>query len=77
MLSILLQKETNRYLDWVKAVKESHGDFEANALEQAADINARGIYIVGKLKDQTDKVLILAINYTDGLDENEKLIDGG
>ena len=39
-------ESTNQHLQWLKDVRESHGSVEVNALQQAANINARGRYIV-------------------------------
>ena len=38
---------TKQHLQWLKLVKESHGSVEVSALNQAASINAKGIYRVG------------------------------
>ena len=43
----MLQSDTADKLEWLKEVKESHGSVEVNAMTQASNINARGIYRVG------------------------------
>ena len=44
---------TNKILQWLNHVKESHGSVEANALQQAASINARGFYFVRLSSEMT------------------------
>ena len=39
-------QSTNQHLQWLKDVKDSHGSVEVNALQQAASINERGVYVV-------------------------------
>ena len=48
---LALQMDTNRMLEWVKNVKETHGSVEVNALAQVEAINARGLYAVGNYKN--------------------------
>ena len=43
--------DTNRLLDWVKNVKESHGSVEVNALSQIEAINDHGFYTVGNFQN--------------------------
>ena len=49
-LLIVLQIDTNRHLEWLKGVKESHGSVAMTSLMQAEAINARGIFQVGHLQ---------------------------
>ena len=44
--------DTNRLLDWVKNVKETHGSVEVNALAQVEAINARGFYEIGNYSNK-------------------------
>ncbi len=43
-------------------MNESHGAVEVNALQQTRDINARGVYKVGKLQGKQPKVRSLMYN---------------
>ena len=47
---IALQVDTDRHLEWLKGVKESHGSVAMTSLMQAEAINARGIFQVGHLQ---------------------------
>ncbi|XP_063404431.1 E3 ubiquitin-protein ligase rnf213-alpha-like [Mytilus trossulus] len=42
--------DTQRQLDWLKSVKQTHGSVEVTSLAQAEAINTNGIYQVGNLK---------------------------
>jgi hypothetical protein len=44
------QHDTQRQLDWLKTVKQTHGSVEVTSLAQAEAINTNGIYQVGNLK---------------------------
>ena len=44
-----LQYDTNRHLEWLKTVKESHGSVAMTSLVQAKTINSSGVYLVGHL----------------------------
>ena len=48
----MLQEDTNRHLEWLKAIKESHGSVAMSSLMQAEAVNARGIYEVGFLSQK-------------------------
>lgn len=39
--------------EWLKTIKESHGSVAVNALMLAENINANGIYYIGKLGEST------------------------
>ena len=43
--------DTTRYLDWFKDVQKSHGSVEKTSLFQVGNINARGVFRLGKGKD--------------------------
>ena len=49
MCKINVQEDTKRNLEWLKEVKDSHGEVEVNAVSQASRVNARGIYNIGHL----------------------------
>ncbi|KAJ8283188.1 hypothetical protein COCON_G00020380 [Conger conger] len=49
-------RDTARYLEWLKTVKESHGSVEFSSLSLASDINSKGLYIV---RAQSQKKLTL------------------
>jgi hypothetical protein len=48
LLVFILQKDTNRQLQWLKEIKKAHGSVEVTSLMQAEAINANGIFTVGK-----------------------------
>ena len=48
------QIETDRQLEWLKGVKESHGSVAMTSLMWAKAINARGVYEVGCLSSEED-----------------------
>ena len=58
-----LQHDTNRALEWVKNVKESHGSVELNALRQAETINACGQYFVGCIDKKKWMVTLVGIKF--------------
>ena len=47
---IALQVDTDRHLEWLKGVKESHGSVAVTSLMQAEAINSRAIFHVGHLQ---------------------------
>jgi hypothetical protein len=49
---ITLQLDTNRQLEWLKSVKQAHGSVEVTSLSQSKAINSKGIYCVGRVKNE-------------------------
>ncbi|XP_041937940.1 E3 ubiquitin-protein ligase rnf213-beta isoform X4 [Alosa sapidissima] len=47
--------DSNRWLDWLKGLKETHGSVEQSSLSLASDINNHGVYQVQRLHDQNGK----------------------
>ncbi|XP_076154176.1 E3 ubiquitin-protein ligase rnf213-beta isoform X3 [Alosa pseudoharengus] len=47
--------DSNRWLDWLKGLKETHGSVEQSSLSLASDINNHGVYQVQRLQDQNGK----------------------
>uniref|UniRef100_A0A3P9PGV9 RING-type E3 ubiquitin transferase n=1 Tax=Poecilia reticulata TaxID=8081 RepID=A0A3P9PGV9_POERE len=43
----LFQRESTRLLNWLKALKETHGSVEQSSLSLASSINTHGVYHVG------------------------------
>ncbi|ESO94720.1 hypothetical protein LOTGIDRAFT_232244 [Lottia gigantea] len=72
--------DTNRQLEWFKAVRQSHGSVEVTSLEQAEMIVSHGIYKINpptksrqtKLEIQT----VLSLNVSSNAGEKEMLNDG-
>ncbi|VDH93225.1 ubiquitin carboxyl-terminal hydrolase 34 [Mytilus galloprovincialis] len=65
--------DTQRQLDWLKSVKQTHGSVEVTSLAQAEAINTNGIYQVGNLKKTATiknptlgEVLELRVTETEG-----------
>ncbi|XP_051888724.1 E3 ubiquitin-protein ligase rnf213-alpha-like [Pristis pectinata] len=50
----LLEKlrDSARYLEWLKTLKECHGSVETSSLSLAAAINNKGVYTVGNIEPQ-------------------------
>ena len=55
-LCLTFQSSVNDQLEWLKGVKDSHGDVGVNSLKEVKAINERGICIIGHRKDQHSKV---------------------
>ena len=50
-ITLYLQLDTNRTLDWIQSVKQATGSVQMSALNEADAINQRGYYRIGKIKD--------------------------
>ncbi|KAM6896925.1 E3 ubiquitin-protein ligase rnf213-beta [Xenentodon cancila] len=48
-------KESTRLLNWLKALKETHGSVEQSSLSLASSINAHGVYHIGWSDKNTQK----------------------
>ncbi|XP_048466706.1 E3 ubiquitin-protein ligase rnf213-alpha-like [Rhincodon typus] len=70
-------RDSARYLEWLKTLRESHGSVETSSLSLAAAINHKGVYIVGSIlqphdeKLSLERVLHLAL-YDESTDEWKK-----
>lgn len=42
-----MQEESNRVVNWLKEIKESHGSVEVTSLKQVDAIKERGVFKVG------------------------------
>uniref|UniRef100_A0A3Q3NQ34 RING-type E3 ubiquitin transferase n=1 Tax=Labrus bergylta TaxID=56723 RepID=A0A3Q3NQ34_9LABR len=60
-------RDTSRYLEWLKTVRESHGSVEFSSLSLATSINEKGVYII---KAQNEKRSSLMLQIQDGLEIN-------
>ncbi|XP_015211977.2 E3 ubiquitin-protein ligase rnf213-beta isoform X1 [Lepisosteus oculatus] len=48
-------RDSTRWLDWLKGLRETHGSVEQSSLSLATAINTEGVYQVGKLHSQQGK----------------------
>ncbi|KAK5851292.1 hypothetical protein PBY51_002095 [Eleginops maclovinus] len=48
-------RESTRLLNWLKALKETHGSVEQSSLSLASSINADGVYHIGWSDENTEK----------------------
>ena len=55
--------EVSTHLQWLQEVHKAHGDVEMNALELAASINARGVFIVGHSKENVTGKLVCGFEF--------------
>ncbi|XP_062382955.1 E3 ubiquitin-protein ligase rnf213-beta [Sardina pilchardus] len=63
--------DSNRWLDWLKGLKETHGSVEQSSLSLASDINDHGVYQVQRLQDQNGKtslnnMLLMSVEKNNG-----------
>ncbi|XP_078081772.1 E3 ubiquitin-protein ligase rnf213-alpha-like isoform X2 [Mustelus asterias] len=52
-------RDSARYLDWLKTLRESHGSVETSSLSLAEAINHKGIYLVGNIEQPREEKLSL------------------
>uniref|UniRef100_UPI00398F666A E3 ubiquitin-protein ligase rnf213-alpha-like isoform X2 n=1 Tax=Pristiophorus japonicus TaxID=55135 RepID=UPI00398F666A len=52
-------RDSARYLEWLKTLRESHGSVETSSLSLAAAINNKGVYTVGNIEQQHEEKLSL------------------
>lgn len=52
----VFQRESTRLLNWLKALKETHGSVEQSSLSLASSINECGVYSVGWSERNTERV---------------------
>ncbi|XP_077780215.1 E3 ubiquitin-protein ligase RNF213-like [Podarcis muralis] len=69
-------RDSARYLEWLKTIKESHGSVELSSISLATKINSKGIYRIrapaeGR-KVSLDTVLCLTISESHGGQEEER-----
>uniref|UniRef100_A0A8C1NX99 RING-type E3 ubiquitin transferase n=1 Tax=Cyprinus carpio TaxID=7962 RepID=A0A8C1NX99_CYPCA len=55
--------DSNRWLDWLKGLRETHGSVEKSSLSMASAINTGGVYHVGWPKDFNGKVSLDNVFY--------------
>ncbi|XP_047465467.1 E3 ubiquitin-protein ligase rnf213-beta [Mugil cephalus] len=70
-------RESTRLLNWLMALKETHGSVEQSSLSLASSINADGVYLVGWSDENTEKRclqnMVQVIVKKDRVDKSYKL----
>ena len=55
LISLHLQIDTSRQLEWLKGLEKSHGSVAKSFLMEAKAINEHGVYLVGCVSEDVEK----------------------